>query len=91
MKSIAVLLALTLIANLSAAQIFENSTLTKSTFIASSFINDNEGWLADNNGMLFRTINGGQKWDSIIVEQNFLKLAFSDALVGYAISSDGLY
>ncbi|MCY7408756.1 MAG: hypothetical protein LH473_00655 [Chitinophagales bacterium] len=71
------------------AQIFESSAVTDNTFVTSSFINDNEGWLADNNAMLFHTKNAGLTWDSISVSKNFVKLDFADALIGYGISSDG--
>ncbi|MCY7409216.1 MAG: hypothetical protein LH473_03010, partial [Chitinophagales bacterium] len=75
----------------SEAQIFESSTITDNTFVASSFINDNEGWLADNNGMLFHTSNSGQTWDSISITKNFLKFDFVDAVYGFALASEGAY
>lgn len=92
MKPIAItfmlLLATTLI---SQAQILENTSITNGTFVASSFINDNEGWLADSNGKLWHTNNGGQKWDSISIAKKFLKLDFTDALDGFALSSEVAY
>lgn len=70
---------------------FENFVVGASTIIASSFINDNEGWLADNNLNLWHTGDAGQTWNSIPVEKNFLQLQFIDALDGYALSENTAY
>lgn len=75
----------------STAQIFESATVSNHTFVASSFINDNEGWLADDSAMLWHTKDTGQTWNSISVEKNFLTLDFADALNGYAVAADGLH
>ncbi|MCY7409986.1 MAG: hypothetical protein LH473_06920 [Chitinophagales bacterium] len=74
-----------------AAQNFESSQLTSNTFVASCFINDNEGWLADNKAMLWHTINAGETWDSISIEKYFLKLDFTDALNGFALATNAAY
>ena len=93
MKAITFLLATLLIVSQCAhAQItFQNSSITASTLMASSFISDNEGWLADNNDKLWHTANAGLTWDSTSIENTFLKLDFIDALNGFALSSSAAY
>ncbi|MBS1658195.1 MAG: hypothetical protein JST18_08880 [Bacteroidetes bacterium] len=73
------------------AQIFENTVVTNSTFIASSFITDNEGWLIDNNGKLWHTNNGSLAWDSSVTEHHFLKMDFTDGLHAFALEADIAY
>jgi photosystem II stability/assembly factor-like uncharacterized protein len=73
------------------AQSFENFDIGGSTQVAASFISNNEGWVADNNGMLFHTANGGQTWDSIATEKNFVALEFTSALTGYALEINAAY
>lgn len=70
---------------------FETDSLTPSTFVASSFISDSEGWLADNTGKLWHTSNGSATWNSALVEKNFLRLDFVDALNGYGLTAEGAY
>lgn len=70
---------------------FETEHLTTATFLAGSFINDNEGWLADNAGKLWHTANGGNTWSSTLIEKKFLKLDFTDALKGYGFTSEVAY
>lgn len=91
MKSIAFFLGgLALSFNVS-AQVFQNSAITNGTLVASAFINDNEGWLADDNGKLWHTTNGGQTWDSTSIEKKFLKLDFTDTQNGYALSVNAAF
>ncbi|MBS1656533.1 MAG: hypothetical protein JST18_00390 [Bacteroidetes bacterium] len=75
----------------SRSQIFENSEITNNTFVSSSFISDEEGWLADNNGKLWHTSDAGETWDSMFLENQFLKMHFTDALYGFALESDIAY
>jgi photosystem II stability/assembly factor-like uncharacterized protein len=70
---------------------FENSVITGNTLVASSFINDNEGWLADNGGILWHTSNAGQSWSSVFIEKYFTRLQFTDALNGFGITADAAY
>ncbi len=65
-----------------------NQTTTMSTFVASSFINDNEGWLADDKAILCHTKDGGQTWDTTSTNNYFLKLDFINAFNGFAIAGD---
>jgi photosystem II stability/assembly factor-like uncharacterized protein len=58
---------------------------TEYTFVASSFINDNEGWLADNNAVLWHTADAGQSWTAVSSGKNFLKMDFADGLSGFAL------
>jgi photosystem II stability/assembly factor-like uncharacterized protein len=73
------------------AQEFESIHLTSRTLIASSFINDSEGWLADNNGTLWHTSNAAQSWDSIAVSKNFLQLQFISTLNGFGLTAETAY
>lgn len=73
------------------AQEFESIHLTSRTLIASSFISDNEGWLADNNGTLWHTSNAAQSWDSIAVSKNFLQLQFISPLNGFGLTAETVY
>jgi photosystem II stability/assembly factor-like uncharacterized protein len=91
MKLFAVALALLFGVGQIEAQLLESMVVTNGTFVASSFINDSEGWLADNKGKLWHTANGGQIWDSVSLEKHFVKLQFTDALHGFALESDAAY
>jgi photosystem II stability/assembly factor-like uncharacterized protein len=96
MKFITFLLAalFVLSSDLSSAQIngsFESSIITANTLVASSFINDNEGWMADDKALLWHTSNAGQTWSSVLTDKYFLKLQFLDPINGYGITADALY
>ncbi len=39
---------------------FDTDSITTNTLVASSFISDNEGWLADNTGILWHTGDAGE-------------------------------
>lgn len=92
MKTLSITTSILLVTSMAGfAQIFENSAITSSAFVTSSFISDDEGWLADNNEKLWHTTNGGQKWDSISIAKNFVKLDFTDALHGFALGSNAAY
>lgn len=91
MKSIIFLFVILLVTRLNVnAQSFETSKIGSNTFYASSFINDNEGWLSDIKGQLWHTGNGGQTWDSSMIEKYFITLDFIDSLIGFGITSDGV-
>jgi photosystem II stability/assembly factor-like uncharacterized protein len=86
------LLAITI--NISSAQTsadFETDSITTETLVASSFINSNEGWIADDAGTLWHTTNAGQSWSPVSTEKVFLKLDFTDAHHGYGITIDAVY
>jgi photosystem II stability/assembly factor-like uncharacterized protein len=70
---------------------FETDTISASTLVASSFISDSEGWIADNSGMLLHTHNAGLTWPVIPVEKKFEKLNYVNSFVGYGIASGALY
>lgn len=70
---------------------FESSNITVNTLVASSFINDNEGWIADDAGTLFHTSDAGLSWNSISSDINFLNLVFINAQFGYGITEDAAY
>ncbi|MBS1656529.1 MAG: hypothetical protein K1X63_05615 [Chitinophagales bacterium] len=78
-------------AGITRAQEFENITFTNRTFIAASFINDSEGWLADNNSKLWHTVNAAQTWDSVTVSKNFVLLQFISSTNGFALTSNAAY
>jgi photosystem II stability/assembly factor-like uncharacterized protein len=75
----------------STAQVLENKSITNTTLTCSSFVSDNEGFAAGENGMLFRTGNGGITWDSIASAKKFIRLEFADVLVGYALGENAAY
>jgi photosystem II stability/assembly factor-like uncharacterized protein len=88
MKSFIFLFPILLTAGLTCfAQSFVTNKITANTLITSSFINDNEGWLSDNSGLLWHTTDAGQTWSSISTEK-FLKLNFTDALHGFALTTE---
>ncbi|MBX7141744.1 MAG: hypothetical protein K1X63_11765 [Chitinophagales bacterium] len=91
MKLINLTLSYLFVSSISFAQELEKTSITNGTFVASSFISDNEGWLADNNGKIWHMANGGQSWDSINVEQSFSRLNFTDELNGFGVSANTLY
>ena len=66
-------------------------TPTENTFIASSFINDNEGWLADDQGILWQTTDAGVSLEPIFSGKKFLKLYFISALNGFALAEEDAY
>src|SRR5206468_651162 len=64
---------------------------TEHTFLASSFINDNEGWLADSWSTLWHTSNGCATVDSISTGIHFKKLDFTTSLIGYGLDLTNAY
>lgn len=70
---------------------FATDTVTASSLVASSFINDHEGWVADIAGTLWHTSNTGATWTSIPTGKNILKLDFTDHLNGYGLTMDTAY
>jgi photosystem II stability/assembly factor-like uncharacterized protein len=70
---------------------FETDTLTTATFTAASFISDNEGWLADDAGKLWRTSNGGESWTTGTINKSFLQLDFADATNGFGLPSEAAW
>ncbi|MBS1658850.1 MAG: hypothetical protein JST18_12250 [Bacteroidetes bacterium] len=80
--------------NISSAQTsadFETDSITTHTLLASSFINDDEGWIADDAGNLWHTDNAGQSWSPIATQKIFIKLDFTDVQRGYGITTDAAY
>jgi photosystem II stability/assembly factor-like uncharacterized protein len=67
------------------------STPNENTFVASSFINDHEGWLADNKGILWHTTDAGLSLDTVCAGKAFLKLRFTDQQNGFAIAEGDVY
>jgi photosystem II stability/assembly factor-like uncharacterized protein len=70
---------------------FETGNITTHTIVASSFISDSEGWVADDAGILRYTNNAGDTWTSLGTEKFFKKLDFTNALNGFAIASNTAY
>lgn len=96
MRIISLLILLILVAGAtnSIAQLsadFETTNITTNTLVASSFISDDEGWMADDGGNLWHTSNAGNSWSSITTEKYFLKLDFTDALHGFALTVDAAF
>lgn len=94
MKPIIISLAFFLSAPSATSQIsedFETDIITANTLVASSFINDNERWLADNTGVLWHRTNGSESWALAVTGKNFIELDFITSLIGYGITSDAVY
>ena len=94
MKLVLVLLLVALTVSSGTAQTsedFESFNITSNMIVTSSFINDNEGWLADNAGTLWHTSNAAVNFNIASTGKYFLKLQFISSLVGYGITSDAAY
>lgn len=53
-------------------------------------INENEGWICGDAGVLLRTSNGGVNWTQVnITNQDLADIAFKDAVNGILIGDDG--
>ncbi len=70
---------------------FETDSITSNTIVASSFINNSKGWLADEAGVIWYTANAGGSWSSIATGKYFVKMDFTDASVGYAITDSTVH
>lgn len=70
---------------------FETDSISEFTIVACYYISDNEGWLADDEGNLLKTTNGGDSWNSNAVAIEFKELQFIDALNGFGITSSAAY
>lgn len=72
--------------------VFESSNITVNTLIASSFINDSEGWAVDQTGTIWRTSDGCQSWTNYSAGgKKFTKLDFTTTEVGFALTKDSLF
>lgn len=95
MKSLTVLfsilLSLPIVSRAQSSQDFESSQITTNTIVASSFINDAEGWAVDNAGVLQHTTDSAKTWSSVATEKYFLKLNFTDVFNGYGITASAMY
>ncbi|MBX7140553.1 MAG: hypothetical protein K1X63_05670 [Chitinophagales bacterium] len=70
---------------------FETTNITTATITASSFISNNEGWVADDAGILRYTSDGTQSFSQVASGKYFLSLAFINASTGYGITTEGLF
>ncbi|MEO5675820.1 MAG: hypothetical protein ABIQ74_14355 [Chitinophagales bacterium] len=70
---------------------FHTSTITANNIVCSSFINDDEGWLADNAGNVCHTADAAQSWSIVSTENFFVKIAFTSPVIGYALSASQAY
>jgi photosystem II stability/assembly factor-like uncharacterized protein len=70
---------------------FQTENLTTATFTTASFISEGEGWMADDAGRLWHTTNAGETWSSTVINKNFLKLDFTDALQGFGLTDEGAW
>jgi photosystem II stability/assembly factor-like uncharacterized protein len=54
-----------------------------------NFVNDNVGWIAGNNGTLLMTTDGGENWNSILINENWNidKIDFVNESIGWAIGN----
>jgi photosystem II stability/assembly factor-like uncharacterized protein len=66
-------------------------TRTINNYVASSFINDDEGWLIDDQAILWHTSDGLITLDTLSTGYYFSKLAFVDALTGFALQDSNAY
>src|SRR5215813_78313 len=64
---------------------------TWNDFVSSSFINDEEGWLIDNNAILWHTTDGCETLDTICTGKYFKKLDFISSTIGYALDLTKVY
>jgi len=85
------LLASSFVSSAQTSADFVTDSITTHTLLASSFINDNEGWTVDDAGTVWHTGNGSQSWSSVASEKYFLKLDFADALHGFGLTSYSAY
>jgi photosystem II stability/assembly factor-like uncharacterized protein len=70
---------------------FETDTISEFTIVACSYISDNEGWLADDEGNILHTTNGGDSWNLWPVDLRFTELNFINQLTGFAITTTAAY
>jgi photosystem II stability/assembly factor-like uncharacterized protein len=45
----------------------------------------------DDAGRLWHTTNAGETWSSAVINKNFLKLDFTDALQGFGLTDEGAW
>ncbi len=64
---------------------------TTSTIVASSFISDAEGWVADDGGKLWHTSNSGQQWQNIYSGVKLIAVSFTGQQNGFALTSEAAY
>ncbi|MEW6701666.1 MAG: protein kinase [Bacteroidota bacterium] len=61
------------------------------TFFKIKFLNDNEGFITGNKGLILKTINGGINWRKVVTNTNeiIFDLAFFDSKRGFAVGWNG--
>jgi photosystem II stability/assembly factor-like uncharacterized protein len=70
---------------------FETNSISTNTLVALSFINENEGWVTDETGILSHTSDAGATWSVVATGYHFLKLNFTDPLTGFAMTAEAAY
>lgn len=65
-----------------------NEVLDDSYLTASFFLNKDTGYVADGNGKLFKTTNGGVTWSNLLTSETFIatSIFFRNAAIGYVIA-----
>src|SRR4051812_2770039 len=93
-KLTAIVLIGIFVVNLSQAQTtwkVLSPTKTVNTYVATSFINDKEGWLIDDHGYLWHTTDGAVTLDAIAGGEYFSKLDFTNEQIGYGLGVSTVY
>ena len=63
----------------------------KSTFFRVKFIDDDEGFITGNNGLILKTLDGGMNWNKVETNSNeiIFDVAFIDSKRGFAVGWNG--
>lgn len=69
----------------------ETDSITSATLVASSFISDNEGWIADAEGVLRKTTDGCQTYSEVAIGMFFIKLDFINETTGFGLTTSAAY
>ena len=70
---------------------FETDSITTATLVATSFISDNVGWIADTEGVLRKTSDGSETYSQIATGIFFTKLDFINETTGYGLTFNAAY
>ncbi len=71
---------------------YDPYTFGTTTLYDLDFIDENSGWLVGNNGLIVKTTNGGESWDTQTsgTSLNLFGVDFINSLTGWAVGNSGL-